>query len=100
MSEIEIYGKAVLALIGALALLGVILGGVIMMFKNQYQQNLALTPDDPKGAFWKTFKGYIVDDLIATFCALLILFPLGVLLLGAFIGYLIFGWRQLLSIFS
>lgn len=100
MSYLELYGMAALALIGFLALLGLIIGGGIGIFRHKQHQNLVQTPDDPKGAFWKTFKDYIVDDLIATLCALLILLPLGILFLGALVGYLIFGWRQLLSALS
>ena len=89
MSDLELYGKAVPALIGCLAVLGLIIGGGIGIFRQKHHQNLDQTPDDPKGAFWKTFKEYIVDDLIATLCALLILLPLGILFLGALLGYLI-----------
>jgi sterol desaturase/sphingolipid hydroxylase (fatty acid hydroxylase superfamily) len=100
VSDLEFYGKAVLALIGVLAVLGVIIGGVILMFRQKHQQNLALTPYDPKGAFRKTFKEYIVKELIETLLGLLILVPIAIMLLGAFIGYLIFGWKQLLSALS
>ncbi len=97
MSDLQFYSKVALVFLMAAAVLVMFFGGVWHIFKKRYEENLQLYPDDHKNAFWKTFKEYIVEDLIQGFFAALILIPLVIIFVGAFIGYLIFGWRQLLS---
>ena len=100
MSDLQFYSKVTLIFLMAAAVLVTIFGGVWLSFKKRYEENLQLYPDEPKNAFWKTFKEYIVEDLIQGFLTALILIPLLIIFLGAFIGFLIFGWRQLLSAIS
>ena len=100
MAYFEAYGAFALKVIGALTLIAFLLGGVVLLFRQLYEENLALDPSNPRKAFWKTVREYIFGELVGGLLALLLLLPIIIILVGAFVGYLIFGWRQLLGAFS
>jgi hypothetical protein len=100
MSDFQFYGQLALLFLMFLIVPGTVFWGVWLLFRKQYEENLKLYPDDPKAAFRKTFKEYIVEDLIQGVLAAIVIIPLAIIFIGAFIGYLIFGWRQLLSVLS
>ena len=73
--------------------------GAFSTLREKYQKQLHTT-DNKFLALLKAFNEYVIKELIGTFITVILLIVLGIFLLGGFVGLMIVGWKELLSILN